>query len=126
VPLSSYLRDKLQDHWLKIASFPQPTNIYISLHTADPGLTGASEVAGGSYARQIANTKFTGASGGSNPSNVDIDFAAMPAATITHVGIWDASAAGNFLQGGALSASKTTNAGDTFRLPSGQLTSSLA
>lgn len=50
--LSAYLRDKLLDHVLKGAAFTQPTNVYISLHTSDPGTTGASECTGGSYARQ--------------------------------------------------------------------------
>jgi hypothetical protein len=39
-------------------------NPYISLHTADPGETGASEVAGGSYARQQA--AFDAAIAGAN------------------------------------------------------------
>jgi hypothetical protein len=125
VALSAYLRDKLLDHYLKGAAFTQPTNIYISLHTADPGTTGASEVVGGSYARQLANTSFAAAAGGSKVSNAIIDFLGMPAATITHVGIWDALAGGNFLEGGALAASKTTNSGDTFELPIGQLTATL-
>lgn len=123
--LSAYLRDKLLDHYLKGTAFTQPTNVFVSLHTGDPGTTGASEVAGGSYARVNANTSFAAASGGSKATNAILDFAGMPAATITHVGIWDAASAGNFLVGGALSASKTTNAGDTFRLPSGQLSATL-
>ena len=124
--LSAYLRDKLLDHFLKGTAYTAPTNIYVSLHTADPGTTGANEAAGGSYARQIGTSAFAAASAGSKASNAVIEFAGMPAATLTHVGVWDASSAGNFLVGGALSASKTTNSGDTFRLPSGQLTVSLS
>lgn len=123
--LSAYLRDKLLDHFLKGSAFTQPTNIYVSLHTADPGTTGASEVAGGSYARQLANTSFAAAGSGVKSSNAIVDFASMPAATVTHVGIWDALTTGNFLVGGALAASKTTNSGDTFRLPSGDIDVSL-
>lgn len=123
--LSAYLIPKLLDHVLKGASYTQPTNVYVSLHTADPGTTGASECTGGSYARQLANSSFAAASGTTKVSNADIDFALMPACTVTHVGVWDASTVGNFLWGGALSASKSVNAGDTFQLPSGQLTASL-
>lgn len=125
--LSAYLRDKLLDHFLKGTAYTQPTNIYISLHTADPGTTGASEVVGGSYVRQLANTSFAAASGGTKSSNANVDFTGMPATTVTHVGIWDddGTPAGNFLVGGALSAQKTTNAGDTFRLPSGDIDVSL-
>jgi hypothetical protein len=123
--LSSYLRDKLLDHFLKGTAFTQPTNVYISLHTADPGLAGASEVAGGSYARQLANTKFAAAGSGSKVSNADIEFPLMPVATLTHAGIWDAVSGGNFLSGGALTTPKTTASGDSFRLASGQLSQAL-
>jgi hypothetical protein len=91
----------------------------VSLHTADPGETGASEATGGSYARQSAS--FGAAASGAIANDAAISFTAMPAATITHVGVWDASSAGNFLWGGALAASKTTNSGDTFTIPTGDL-----
>ena len=125
MPLSAYLRDKLLDHYLKGAAFTQPTNVYVSLHTADPGTTGASEVTGGSYARQLASSSFAAAGSGSKASNANVDFASMPATTVTHAGIWDAVSGGNFLSGAALAASKVVNAGDTFRLPSGQLTATM-
>lgn len=92
---------------------------FVSLHTADPGETGANEVTGGSYARQSGS--FGAASGGAISSDAGVSFTGMPAATITHVGVWDASTAGNFLWGGALAASKTTNSGDTFTIATGDL-----
>jgi hypothetical protein len=125
--LSAYLRDRLLDHYLKGAAYTQPTNVYVSLHTGDPGTTGASEVAGGSYARQLA--AFAAASGGSKATNAIIDFAGMPAVGgggVTHAGFWDAVSGGNFLSGGPLAASKVVNAGDTFRLPSGQASGTLS
>lgn len=47
----------------------------------------------------------------------------MPALTVTHVGLWDASGAGagNFLGGGSFSASKTTNLNDVFQIAIGDL-----
>jgi len=92
---------------------------YVSLHTADPGLTGTSEVTGGSYARQLGS--FSSAAARASASDADIDFAGMPAATITHVGIWDAVTAGNFIWGGALTASKAVGAGETLHFPSGDV-----
>lgn len=126
--LSTYLRNALLEHYLKGTAFTQPTNVYISLHTGDPGTTGASEVAGGTYARQLANASFAAASGGSKASNANIDFAGMPAvggSGVTHVGIWDAVSGGNYFEGGVLAAAKVVNAGDTFRLTSGALVASL-
>jgi len=123
--LSAYLRDKLLDHYLKGTAFSQPTNLYASVHTGDPGTTGAAECAGGSYARQPVNTSWAAASGGSKASNANVDFAGMPAATVTHAGVWDTVSGGNFLVGGALGVSKVVGAGDTLRLPSGQLIATL-
>jgi hypothetical protein len=116
--ISNYVENELLDAVFNNGSFAvaQP---YISLHTADPSETGASEVSGGSYARQSGS--FTAASGGAVETDADIEFTSMPAVTVTHVGVWDAASGGNFLWGGALSASKQVNAGDTFQIPSGDL-----
>ena len=116
--ISNYLEPKILDAIFNNTSLAVTTP-YVSLHTADPGETGASEASGGSYARQSAS--FGAASGGAISNDAAISFTGMPAATITHVGVWDASTAGNFLWGGALTASKTTNAGDTFTIASGDL-----
>lgn len=74
----------------------------ISLHTADPGTTGASEATGGSpaYARQTT-TWTGGASDGSVPgSQVTFD---APAGTYTHWGQW--TGAGVFVSGYAFGSS---------------------
>lgn len=80
-------------------------------------------MSGGSYARQSAS--FAAAAAGSKATSATLTWAAMPAATVTHIGLWDASTAGNFLGGGALSASKVVGSGDTFEITSGNLTLSL-
>jgi hypothetical protein len=49
----------------------------------------------------------------------------MPAATVTHVGVRDAASAGNLLFHGALSSSKSVDAGDTFKIATGDLDISL-
>ena len=120
--ISDYLENKILDKVLSNTDFTV-TTVYVSLHTADPGETGGNEVSGGSYARQSA--AFGSASAGTASNSATLSFTDMPAATITHVGLWDASTAGNFLWGGALTASKTTNAGDTFQIAAGDLDVSL-
>lgn len=67
---------------------------WLSLHTADPGSTGASEVSGGTpaYARK-QTTWGTPASGSMTGSKVSID---VPATTVVAVGVWTASSAGNY------------------------------
>jgi hypothetical protein len=117
--VSTGLSDDLNDAIFNATAYSE-TTAYVSLHTADPGATGASECTGGSYARQAAPA--VASSSGTYTSNANIDFTSMPACTVTHAGIWDAATVGNFLLGGALAASKVVGAGDTFRIASGDLT----
>lgn len=87
---------------------------YVSLHTADPGTTGASEATGGSpaYARQ-ALTWPAASAGAISAAEVTFD---IPAGTYTHWGLWDAVSAGAFLGGEALSQSETYGAQGTLDL----------
>lgn len=77
---------------------------YVSLHTADPGTTGASEATGGSpaYARKqttwSADTTDDGVRAG---TQVTID---LPAGTYTHFGIWSAASGGTFVGGGTITS----------------------
>lgn len=118
---STYLKNKMLDHELGTTSWTKPT-VYLSLHTAqpDPSGTPSNEVTGGSYARQAIT--FSAASGGSTSNNANVNFASMPACTITHWGLYDAPTAGNLLMYGALAASKTVNAGDTETVSNGTAT----
>ena len=73
----------------------------ISLHTANPGITGASEVTGGGYARKTTTWAVGGSDGSVSGSQVEFD---VPAATISHYGVWSGS---TFLWSQALSAAAT-------------------
>ena len=77
---------------------------YISLHTADPGTTGASEASGGAPAYARKQTTWAGgtADGAVVGSAVTFD---VPAGTYTHIGVWSAATAGTFVGGFALSSS---------------------
>lgn len=57
-----------------------------SLHTADPGSSGASEVSGGGYARQAVT--WAAASGGSIATGAPVVFNVPGSTTITHAGLW--------------------------------------
>lgn len=118
--LSAYLRDAILDAIFNGAPFAVVGDPHISLHTADPGAVGSGEVSGGSYARQQA--PFDPASGGISNGGT-IDFADMPAATVTYVGVWDG--AGNFLWGGPLGTPVTVTAGRTIRIAAGDLSATL-
>lgn len=116
---STYLGIQLLKHILLQATFGQPAALGLSLHTADPGETGASECTGGAgpYARQTPS--FANASAGVKALNAIADFPGMPACTVNYIGVWDQIAVGgNFLFGQTVAAlAKTVNAGNTFRVP---------
>src|SRR6056300_365954 len=124
---SDYLENELLDHVLSASTYASPATVYVGLFTSDPTDAGTgTEVSGGSYARESAG--FATASGGSASTNADITFTTATAnwGTITHVGIHDASTAGNLLFHGAVTTSKTIESGDTFQISSGNLTITLA
>jgi len=77
---------------------------YISLHTGDPGTTGASEATGGSPAYARKQTTWTGGASDGTVSGSQVTFD-VPAGTYTHIGIWTAATGGTFIGGSALSSS---------------------
>jgi hypothetical protein len=93
---------------------------HVSLHTGDPGTTGASEAssAGASnYARVEINGNAVGvpdwntAAAAAMTNNGAVTFPeGGDDQAITHFGIWDAATAGNFIRGGALDSGFTYGA----------------
>jgi len=81
---------------------------YVSLHTADPGTTGASEVTGGTYAR-VAVT-WNSPSGGAVTNNGALSINLPASTTASYFGVWSATTSGTYYIGGALSPSVTTGA----------------
>lgn len=125
---SNYLELKLLDHALGTASFTAPSNVYLGLFTSDPtDADSGTEVttSGSAYGRQTIT--FDAAASGSAASAATVTFSAATAnwGTITHIGIYDASTAGNLLFHGAVTTSKTIESGDTFQVSAGNLTISL-
>jgi hypothetical protein len=91
---------------------------YLSLHTATPGTTGASEATGGSpaYARKSVTFNSAGAAGplgsGTQPATVGVAWSSqvtfdVPAGTYTHWGAWTASTSGTYRIGNTLSSSQS-------------------
>lgn len=81
----------------------------VSLHTATPGTTGASENANtGSYARQACT--WNAASGGNKTNSTALTFATAGSTAVTHFGTWSSATygAGTYSIGGALTSSVTS------------------
>lgn len=120
---SNYLETELLDHVFTNSAYTSPTAVYVSLHTANPNedASGAEvSTSGTAYARQAGTFSVTG---NTATTTAAIEYATATASygTVTHVGIWDASSAGNMLAYAALTASKAISTGDVFRIPAGDL-----
>lgn len=110
--------------WLCNASATSaaPTNIWIQLHTADPGSAGLTAVAGNATRKDLTASMGTAASGLIS-NNVAITWTSGEVDTsedYTHWSLFDASSAGTFLCSGLMTANAVT-VGDEFTIPSGDL-----
>lgn len=97
--MSTYLANKLLDHFLKTAGYTVPTNIYFAacdttVVDADTGST-ISEPAGGSYAREIMNAWDSAPT--ANTNVVTFTTATGSWGTIIDVALVDALTLGNIL-----------------------------
>lgn len=121
--IANYLEDKLLDLVFNGTSYAGQATVYVKLHTGDPGEDCTGNAAGNTT-RESAT--FGASSGGAVSNDADVTWTNVSTSeTYSHVSLWDASTAGNALWYGALTASKTVNAGDTFTIATGDLDVSL-
>ena len=121
--MSSHLANKVLDAIVNNQSVVYP-NVYLSLHTDNPGDTGLNEVTAGenTYARkETAPADWASADDKEVVTSSAFEWNDMPGVTVTHIGVWDALSTGNFLWGGELSSSKAVPAGETFRFTEGNI-----
>jgi hypothetical protein len=120
---SNYLETKVLDHVFGGTAYTAPGTLYLSLHTANPDEDGSGaevSTSGTAYARQTVAFTTSGNTT-SNTAAVEYPTATANFGTVTHVGVYDASTAGNLLCYAALTSSKTIETGDVFRVPAGDL-----
>lgn len=98
------------------------SGVFVQLHTANPGTAGTTSVS--SVTTRPSATFNAAASGVITLSNTPswATWAGTNGEVVSHISVWDASSAGNFLWSAALSASKTVNTGDTLNLTSATVT----
>lgn len=87
---------------------------WISLHTADPGTTGANEASGGGYGRRQSTWTGGAVDGTIAGSAVTIPVAA---GTYAWVGIWSASTGGTFVDKIAIASTQLGAAGEIVVTP---------
>ncbi|MFI6296838.1 hypothetical protein ACIBEJ_34975 [Nonomuraea sp. NPDC050790] len=109
----------LVNPWLNLlrnVSFTAKTNVYVKLHTGDPGSDGTGNASSVTTRSEVT---FAAASAGSMSANNTpswSNWAGTNGEVVSHVSLWDASTSGNFLGSDALNASKTMNTGDQLNL----------
>lgn len=124
---TTYGRNKILDDLTSVAPYTWP-GLWLSLHTADPGLTGshAAEIAAGVGYARLSLAGLMGASSGGisvNTGLVTIGPATANWGTVIFLGIEDSSVigAGNMVVPGVPSIPRTINSGQPFQIPAGQL-----
>lgn len=112
----------IANKWLDVlgnTTFTGIATVYVKLHTGDPGASGATAASAEATRKLLAWSAASGGSKAATGSPV-AQWASWTAGTetISHLSLWDASTAGNFLGSIALSASKVVNNTDTLNLTS--------
>lgn len=134
MPATTYAGNKLIDHLVRGVEFLPPQRLFLALHTANPGLNGASEItlaAWPGYKRmdfalgEAVASGFAAAAAKATKNTKQLLFPTQDGAasvTITHWSIWDAATGGNCLWTGALTFNKTLNPTDEVVVHPNELT----
>jgi hypothetical protein len=125
--MSNFLENALINATLRATSYTSPATVYVALYTTDPtDADTGTEVTGGSYARTAVT--FAAPSNGVSLNSADVTFPTCTAGwgTITHIGLRDASTAGNLLYHTPLDSSKTIDTGDIFKISTSNLSVTLS
>jgi hypothetical protein len=101
-------------------SFAGGTPAYLALNSADPGTTGASEIAGSGYARMPITWSVPSAGSVTNASTT-LSTTVPAGNTVAWFSTWSTLTTGTYHVGGALNASVTFNSSGTFTIAIGGL-----
>jgi hypothetical protein len=123
--MSTANADAILNALLRNVSFAGPAALFLSIHSSDPGATGASEFT--NYTGTRPSVAFSAAASGTITSSNQQDYTSMGATTITHYGLWSAASGGTFQFGRPLDIQRTTDAtGQTLRFLTSGITIPLA
>lgn len=122
--LAPGVAQSILDSLCRAVAWTAPAAFYIKLHTADPGVAGAT-AAFGDATRKLA-TFSAAAADGTITTSADINWTAVTAnGTVSHVSFWSASSAGTFLGSDDLAVSRVLAIGDNFTILAGDVDLSL-
>lgn len=103
---------------LRGTNMTAPTGLYVKLHVGDPGAAGANNAAAGSTTRVVVTEAAPSGNAiamtGTQPSWTN----GGTTETLSHISVFDAATAGNFLFSAALTATQAWASGNVFTLTS--------
>ena len=105
------------------SSATRPTAWYVALFTSNPDEDASGtevSTSGTAYARQSVTFSVSGNTA-TNTAAIEFPTATASYGTVTHVGVFDVSSAGNLIAYAALTTSKAIDTGDVLRLPANDL-----
>jgi hypothetical protein len=113
-------RNKMLDAYVGRTTYTANAAYYAKLHIGDPGAAGTTNAAANTT-RQLV-TFGSAAATGAISNTAAVEWTSVPNTEVySHVSFWTASTAGTFLGSDDLSATASDTAGDTFRIPIGDL-----
>lgn len=135
---SNYTEANVINALLRGVTFPVPSHTYVSLHTANPGETGGSEISTGAfpaYVRKEAEVGGAIGSGWSEPVDgvsknakqlVYPSHNGTASILVTHWAVYDAATGGNLLFYAPLATNRDLQIGDVFVFDVNALTVTMA
>jgi hypothetical protein len=124
--MANYLKNKLLNLTLSGTAYAGVDDPYVSLWISDPtDDESGAEVSGGSYARTQASFATASGTTGQVATDADVTFPTATGAwgTVAYIGLHEsATGTGNMIYHTALDISKTIDAGDIFKISTGDLT----
>ena len=111
----------LAHQWLSLlrnVPVTERANIYVKLHTGDPGANGTANASSVVTRPEVTFAAPANGSMAANNTPSWANWAGTNGEVVTHISIWDSATAGSLQFSVPLSASKTINTGDTLNLSS--------
>lgn len=112
-------RNSMLDAFARNVSYANAA-VWVKLHIGDPGAAGTSNAAAETTRKQV--TFGSAAATGAISNTAAVEWTNVSTTeTYSHISLWTASSAGTFLGSDDLSSTAAVTAGDTFRIPVGDL-----
>lgn len=122
--LAEATRNAMLDAFARNVSYANAA-VWVKLHIGDPGAAGTTNAAANTTRQQA--TFGNAAATGAISNTAAVEWTAVSTTEVySHVSLWTASTAGTFLGSDDLSSTASVTAGDTFRIPTGDLDLSIS